>query len=153
VSDEAILDRSAVNVESAGIYTVSATYRGFNTSATVSVFDMSYTVPEGLKDTEYWFIAKNETQGKLIAGNTTGTFGNAGASQSVLIFRNCTAGNINGWTSVDNGATWTQVNTNTLHSQNIKTSATEGTSMFYFGNVANDAITWLETSGNFTLNY
>lgn len=153
VSEEAIIDRSSVDVEIVGVYTIYATYRGFNATTTISVIDISYTVPEGLKDTEYWFIAKNETQGKLIAGNTTGTFGNAGASQGALIFYSCTDGNINGWTSADNGATWTQVNTNTRHSQNIKTNATEGNSMFYFGNAGGDSITWLETSGNFELNY
>lgn len=159
VSEEAILDRSAVNVEEAGKYTVSATYRGFNATATVSVIDGSYTIPEGLKDTSYWFIAKNETQGKLIAGNTTGAFGTAGNYGGMLKFSGSTGGKMNGWVSTDDGVTWTQVNKN---DSNYGTVGTDGTAItenttsgvaLNFAHVANDIITWIETSGNFDITY
>ncbi len=153
VTDEAILNRSAVNTEISGRYTVSASYRGFNSSVTVSVVDTNYMVPEGLKDNNCWFLAKNETQNVLIAGNTTGIFGKAGASAQTLAFLNCTAGKFNGWVSFDHGTTWTQVNTNNQHYRNIKTNSTDGTSGFNFGCDAGDYITWLETSGNFTISY
>ena len=150
VTEEAIVNNTAVNVEEIGNYTVSATYRGFNTTSTVSVIDTSYIVPDGLKDTSYWFIAKNETQNKMIAGNTTGAFGSAISSGGVLAFFDCTNGNLNGWVSEDNGTTWTQVNTNTAHYKVIKTNSASG---YNFGNVALDSITWLETSGNFEITY
>lgn len=154
VTAEAILDRSSVNTEEAGNYTVSATYRGFNTTATVSVIDTSYTVPDGLKDTDYWFVFKNNTQNKMFCGNTTGTFGSAISSAGKLTFINCASGLLNGWESTDDGATWIQVNTNTSHSKNIKTSPTEDTVYnFNFGSVSNDNITFLETSGNFEITY
>ena len=159
VKEEAILDRSAVNVEEAGNYTVSATYRGFNATATVSVIDGSYTIPEGLKDTSYWFIAKNETQGKLIAGNTTGAFGTAGKYSGILKFSGCTGGKMNGWVSTDDGATWTQVNKNDSHYGTVGTNGTtitENTTngvALNFAHVANDVITWLETSGNFEVTH
>ena len=159
VKEEAILDRSAVNVEEAGRYTVSATYRGFNATATVSVIDGSYTIPEGLKDTSYWFIAKNETQSKLIAGNTTGTFGTAGNYGGILKFTGSKSGKMNGWVSTDDGATWTQVNKNDTHYGTVGTNGTtitENTNNgvpLNFSHVANDVITWLETSGNFEVNY
>lgn len=153
VTDEAILNRSAVNTGISGRYTVSALYRGFRSTVPVSVIDTSYTVPEGLKDNNCWFIAKNETQNVLIAGNTTGTFGRAGSSANKLVFLNCSNGKFNGWVSFDHGATWTQVNTNNQHYRNIKTNATDGTSGFNFGCDAGDYITWLETSGNFSISY
>ena len=159
VKEEAILDRSAVNVEEAGKYTVSATYRGFNATATVSVIDGSYTIPEGLKDTSYWFIAKNETQSKLIAGNTTGTFGTAGNYGGMLKFAGSTGGKMNGWVSTDDGVTWTQVNKNDSHYGTVGTDGTaitENTTSgvaLNFAHVANDIITWIETSGNFDIAY
>ncbi len=153
VSDEAILDRSAVNTKVSGTYIVTASYRGFNSSTKVSVIDTGYTIPEGLKDSEYWFLAKNETQQIMIAGNTTSAFGRADASASTLAFFNCTEGRFNAWVSGDNGATWTQVNKDNRHYKNIKTNTTDGTSGFNFGCVAGDCIIWLETSGNFAINY
>ena len=154
VTTEAILDRSAVNTETVGNYTVSATYRGFNTTSTVTVFNNNYTVPDGLKDTDYWFVFKNNTQNKMFCGNTTGTFGSASSSAGKLIFINCASGLLNGWESTDDGATWIQVNTNTSHSKNIKTSPTEDTVYnFNFGSAAKDIITFLETSGNFEITY
>lgn len=130
VTEEAILDRSAVNTAITGVYTVSASYRGFQATATISVINTDYTIPYGLKDSAYWFIAKNETQNKMIAGNTTGTFGIAGISSNTLVFLDCAAGHFNGWTSTDNGITWTKVNTANQHYKNIKTNTTEGTSCF-----------------------
>lgn len=154
VTTEAILDRSAVNTETIGSYVVSATYRGFNTTSTVTVFNNNYTVPDGLKDTDYWFVFKNNTQNKMFCGNTTGTIGTAGDSAGKLAFIDCTSGQLNGWKSTDDGATWTQVNTNTSHSKTVKTSPTEDTSYnFNFGSAAKDSITFLETSGNFEITY
>ena len=153
VTDEAILDRSTVNTGISGMYTVSATYRGFYATAAVSVIDTSYTIPEDLKKSDYWFLAKNETQNILIAGNTNGTFGSARASAYTLAFLNCTGGKFNGWISTDNGTTWTRVNTENQHYINIKTNTTSGIYGFNFGCAAGDCITWLETSGNFTIDY
>ena len=153
VTCEAILDRSTVNTQLSGMYTVSASYRGFYATAMVSVIDTNYTIPEGLKDNDYWFIAKNETQNILIAGNTTSAFGCARASSSTLAFVDCTSGKFNGWVSCDHGATWTQVNKNDQHYKSIKTNTTNGNSGFNFGSAAGDCITWLETSGNFTISY
>lgn len=154
VTTEAILDRSAVNTETIGNYTVYATYRGFNTTATISVVDTSYTIPDGLKDTDYWFVFKNNTQNKMFCGNTTGIIGIAAKSAGALTFINCTSGLLNGWKSIDDGATWIQVNTNQTHSKVIKTNTTEATTnSFNFGSVANDSITFLETSGNFEITY
>lgn len=154
VTDEAILDRSSVNTEEVGSYIVSASYRGFNTTSTVSVIDTGYTVPEGLKDTEYWFIAKNETQNKMIAGNTTGAFGLAGNCGGVLKFASCTDGKMNGWVSTDDGVSWEQVNTNNSHYKTISTEGTgSDTLLFNFGSVINDKITFIETSDNFEISY
>lgn len=159
VTAEAILDRSDVNVEETGIYTVSATYRGFNATATVSVIDASYTIPDGLKDTSYWFIAKNETQNKLIASNTTGKFGTAGNYSGILKLSGCTGGKMNGWVSTDDGATWTQVNKNDSHYGTVGTNGTtitENTTngvALNFAHETNDVIIWLETSGNFEITY
>lgn len=153
------MDRSDVNVEETGIYTVSATYRGFNATATVSVINTSYTIPDGLKDTSYWFIAKNETQNKLIAGNTTGKFGTASKYGGILKFSGCTGGKMNGWVSTDGGATWTQVNKNDSHYGTVGTNGTtiiENTNngvALNFAHVASDVITFLETSGNFEITY
>ena len=154
VTTEAILDRSAVNTETVGNYTVSATYRGFNTTSTVTVFNNNYTVPDGLKDTDYWFVFKNNTQNKMFCGNTTGTIGTAAKSAGVLTFINCTRGLLNGWESTDDGATWIQVNTNQTHSKVIKTNSTDATlNNFNFGSAAHDSVTFLETSGNFEITY
>lgn len=151
VSVEAILDISNVNTSEVGTYTVTASYRGFNTTANVSVISTGYTIPEGLKDKDYWFIANNETQGKMIAGNTTGTFGDAVSSGGILTFTGCTNGTLNGWTSTDDGATWSKVTNNVAHYANVKTNnASMG---FDFGSQGDDIITFLETSGNFPINY
>jgi hypothetical protein len=156
VSKEAIVDRSLVNTSELGNYTISATYRGFNSTLTISVIDSSYTIPEGLKDTEYWFIAKNETQNKLMAANTTGTFGTAGNYGSLLKIAGCSSGQCNGWISEDNGQTWIKVNENNTHYPTITTDGTGTTnnsSKLNFGCQSNDEITFLETSDNFTITY
>lgn len=150
ITAEAILDRSAVNVEVAGNYTVSATYRGFNATVTVSVIDASYTVPDVLKDKDYWFIFKDDTMNMYFAGNTTGTFGNAAASAGRLAFVGCTTGKLNGWKSTD-GQTWEQTDTDETHYATVKT--TNGSGNFEFNLGVSDTITWLETSGNFEITY
>ena len=107
-------------------------------------------VPEGLKDNAYWFIYKDDTMNMYFAGNTTGTFGTATSSGGILTFTGCTAGKLNGWKSTD-GQTWTQVSANVSHYATVKTNnASMG---FDFGFVANDVVTWFETSGNFDITY
>lgn len=151
VSDEAIIDTSGVNTNTAGTYIITSNYRGFTASVNVSVIEaQNYTIPEGLKDTDYWFVLKDETQNMYFAGNMTGTFGDAYMSASILTFINCTAGNMNGWKSLD-GKTWEQTDTNEIHSKTIKT--TSGEKIFDFNITAKDSITWLETSGNFNITY
>lgn len=150
VTEEAIVNNSTINVEEIGNYIVSATYRGFNTTATVSVIGTSYTIPEGLKDKSYWFIFKDDTMDMYFAGNTTGTFGNATSSGGRLTFTGCTSGKLNGWKSTD-GQTWEQTDTDETHYATIKT--TSGTGIFDFELGVSDTITWLETSGNFEITY
>ena len=150
VSDEAIIDISSANTEIVGSYDVSATYRGFSATKTVSVIDTNYTVPEGLKDNDYWFILKDDTIGMYFAGNTTGAFGAAGASASKLVFTGCTSGMLNGWKSTD-GQAWDQTDTNENHYGTVKT--TSGSANFDFNIGINDSITFLETSGNFDITY
>ena len=151
VSNEAIVDNSAVVVTEAGRYTVKATYRGFNTSTEVSVIeDVNYSIPDGLKNNAYWFIFKDDTMNMYFAGNTTGTFGTAGASAYRLAFVGCTTGKLNGWKSTD-GQTWQQTDTDETHYATIKT--TSGTGNFDFELGVSDTITWLETSGNFEITY
>ena len=154
VTSEALLDISKVNTEVEGTYSVTATYRGFTVIGTVAVVNNSYTLPESLKTTDYWFVFKNNTQNKMCCGNTTGVFGTAVNSGGILKFVNCIGGKMNGWVSDDNGATWVQVNTDTQHYATIKTHTTDATSHnFNFGSVAHDSITFLETSGNFEITY
>lgn len=143
---DAIIDRSAVNTSEEGSYTVYAYYRGFRANCNVAVAS-SYTIPDGLKDKAYWFIARNETQNILVAGNTTGTFGVARYGAGVFKFSECTSGKLNGWVSTDNGTTWTQVTTNITHYQSVSTN--DASTGFNFGTVANDVFTFIETSGNF----
>lgn len=150
VTEEAIVNNSAINVDEIGNYTVLATYRGFNATATVSVIDTSYTIPEGLKDKDYWFIFKDDTMDMYFAGNTTGTFGDATTSAGRLTFTGCAPGKINGWKSAD-GQTWEQTDVDETHYATIKT--TSGTGIFDFEIGVSDTITWLETSGNFILKY
>lgn len=150
VTNEAILDRSSVNTEESGNYTVSATYRGFNVTATVSVINTNYTIPEGLKDKDYWFIFKDDTMDMYYAGNTTGTFGKASTSSLRLAFTSCTTGKLNGWKSTD-GQTWEQTDSAETHYATIK--CTTGSGNFEFNIGANDVVTWLETSGNFEITY
>lgn len=149
VSNEAIVDYSAVNTQEANSYKVTSIYRGFSAETKVNVVEQ-YTVPEGLKDASYWFIAKNETQNKLVAGNTTGTFGDAIKSNGALAFSGCTYGKLNGWISTDNGNTWEQVTTDVAHYQTIKTNSP--TNAYNFGTVSGDSFIFIETSENFTIN-
>lgn len=151
VSKEAIVDASGVNTSQAGKYAVSASYRGFYATAPLAVIEaINYTVPEGLKNTDYWFVFKDNTNNTFYAGNTTGAFGSAYMSSGILAFIDCTAGTMNGWKSSD-GQTWEQTDTDETHSKTIKT--TSGEKIFDFGLAANDSITWLETSRNFEITY
>lgn len=149
VSSEAIVDNSAINTSEAGTYTANAFYRGFSAEANVNVAD-GYRIPDGLKDTAYWFIGKDTTDNKLIAGNTTGAFGKASQGYSGLVFSSCVDGKMCGWISYDDGATWEIVNNKSTHYKTIKCNG-DGTSTtaLNFGLSASNNIVFLETSGNF----
>lgn len=153
VSDEAIVDYSNVNTATEGSYTISVTYRGFYATTQVIVVNANFSIPDGLKFETSWFIAKNNTQGKIFAGNSNGLFGAAEKSSSVLKFTGCTGNKMNGWLSNDGGATWTQVNANNTHYGTISTNSTTGTTGFNFGNANNDIIVFLESSENFNITY
>lgn len=153
VSKEAIVDNSGVNVNVEGSYVVYATYRGFNTTANVSVVDAKYTLPTELKTTNYWFVFKDNGRNKLFCGNTSGKFGSASVSSNTLAFINCENGYINGWES-DDGKTWVQNTINLPNYKTIKTNETTAVSHNYnFGMSAKTSVTWLETSNNFELAY
>ena len=157
-SDDMILDISNVDTNTAGTYAVHAYYRGFVATCNVVVINASYSVPSGLKDTDYWFVYSNDTNGNWYCGNYSKQIVEAkkSSSTSTLVFSVAEAsGKLNGWKSVDNGTTWEQVTTNkTTYNTNITTNKTSDTDGGYqFGSQYNDSITWIETSGNFELNY
>lgn len=148
-NSDVIIDRSLVNTETIGSYTVYAYYRGFKTSHNVSVIS-SYTVPQELKNTEYWFVYRNNTSGNWYCGNITSSFVTAQKNWKNLLEFEATTGTINGWKSTDNGTTWEQVTTNVSTHQYIPTNDTRG---FDFNSEAGDSIDFLETSGNFEITY
>lgn len=148
-NSDVIIDRSLVNTETIGSYTVYAYYRGFKTSHNVSVIS-SYTVPQELKNTEYWFVYRNNTSGNWYCGNITSSFVTAQKNWKNLLEFEATTGTINGWKSTDNGSTWEQVTTNVSTRQYIQTNDTRG---FDFNSEAGDSINFLETSGNFEITY
>jgi hypothetical protein len=158
VSDEAILDRSAVNTSESGSYTVTACYRGFTTSSNIIITDSNFTLPESLKSTDYWFVYSNDSNGNLYCGNYSKQITEAikSSTNGTLTFSTPgDGGKINGWKSTDNGLTWEQVTTNkTVYNGIITTNRTADTDGGYkFDSQWNNAITWIETSGNFELNY
>ena len=148
-NSDVIIDRSLVNTETIGSYTVYAYYRGFKTSHNVSVIS-SYTVPQELKNTEYWFVYRNNTSGNWYCGNITSSFVTAQKNWKNLLEFEATSGTINGWKSTDNGTTWEQVTTNVSAHQYIPTNDTRG---FDFNSEAGDSIDFIETSGNFEITY
>ena len=148
-NSDVIIDRSLVNTETIGSYTVYAYYRGFKTSHNVSVIS-SYTVPQELKNTEYWFVYRNNTSGNWYCGNITSSFVTAQKNWKNLLEFEATTGTINGWKSIDNGTTWGQVTTNVSTHQYIQTNDTRG---FDFNSEAGDSIDFIETSGNFEITY
>lgn len=157
-ASDMIIDRSKVNTAEAGTYEVYSYYRGFVATCNVMVAGEDNTLPEGLKDTGYWFVYKNDTNGNMYCGNYSKGITEAKKSDSTgtLVFTaEASSGKINGWKSMDEGANWTQVTTNkTIYNTNIvtnKKSDTDGG--YYFDSAYNDKITWIETSGNFALNY
>lgn len=157
-ASDMILDRSNVNTSESGTYEVYAYYRGFVATCNVMVVGAGNTLPEGLKNTEYWFVYKNETNGNMYCGNYSNGIVEAkkSTSSSTLLFVASEAsGELNGWKSTDNGATWEQVTTNkTTYNTNIATNKTSDTDGGYqFNSQYNDKISWIETSGNFDLNY
>ena len=157
LSTEVILDRSAVNTEESGTYVVNAYYRGFTASTNVVVTSAGYSLPDGLKSTDYWFVYSNNSSGNWYCGNYSKALSNAFKTDNkILQFTASESGGmINGWKSADNGVTWEQVTTNrTTWSLNITTNRKSDTDGGYqFNSQYNDSITWLETSGNFDITY
>lgn len=156
-SDDMILDISNVNTETGGTYEVYAYYRGFVATCNVMVMDASYSVPSGLKDTDYWFVYSNDTNGNWYCGNYSKGITEAVKTSAKLLQFNATesGGKINGWKSTDEGVTWEQVTTDkTMWNTTITTNKKSDTDGGYqFDNTYNEKITWIETSGNFELNY
>lgn len=153
-----ILDRSKVNTAEAGTYEVYAYYRGFTATANVMVASEDNTLPSGLKDTAYWFVYKNDTNGNMYCGNYSKGIVEAKKSDSsstLLFIASEASGKLNGWKSTDGGLTWVQVTTNrTTYNTNISTNKASDTDGGYqFNSQYNDKISWIETSGNFALNY
>ena len=148
-NSDVIIDRSLVDTETIGSYTVYAYYRGFKTSYNVPVVSF-YTVPQELKNTEYWFVYRNNTSGNWYCGNITSSFVTAQKNWKNLLEFEATTGTINGWKSTDNGSTWEQVTTNVSTHQYIQTNDTRG---FDFNSEAGDSIDFIETSGNFEITY
>lgn len=156
-ASDMILDRSKVNTAEAGTYEVYAYYRGFTATANVMVAGENNTLPDGLKDTGYWFVYKNETNGNMYCGNySKGIVEAIKTSAKLLQFTASeSGGKINGWKSTDDGANWEQVTTNkTMYNTTITTNKKSDTDGGYqFDNTYNEKISWIETSGNFALNY
>lgn len=156
-ASDMILDRSKVNTAEVGTYEVCAYYRGFTATTNIMVVGEGNMLPDGLKDTGYWFIYKNETNGNMYCGNySKGIVEALKTSAKLLQFTASeSGGKINGWKSMDNGITWTQVTTdrtmwNTTITTNKKSDVDGG---YMFDNTYNEKISWIETSGNFALNY
>ena len=154
---EAILDRSAVNTEESGTYIVNAYYRGFTASTNVVVTSAGYSLPDGLKSTDYWFVYSNNSNSNWYCGNYSKGLLNALKTSNKLLQFTASegGGKINGWKSADNGTTWEQVTTNrNAWNANITTNRTSDTDGGYqFNSQYNDSITFLETSGNFEITY
>lgn len=157
VKSEAILDRSAVNTEKNGTYTVYAYYRGFTATSNIVVMSSNYILPESLKSVDTWFVFSNDSTGVWYCGNYSKSFVNAIKSDNKILqfIASEGSGKINGWKSTDNGATWEQVTTNrTAWNTTISTNRTSDADGGYqFAPGYNATITWLETSGNFTIEY
>lgn len=148
-SSDAIIDRSSVDVNTIGNYTVTAYYRGFKAECNVAVIP-SYSIPENLKNTGYWFIYINNSNGNWYAGNSSSAITKAFDSAGKLVFTSST-GKINGWKSTNNGSTWELVTDNVTNYSAVKT---DGSANGYnFNSNAYDTIKFIETSGNFTINY
>lgn len=158
LSTEVILDRSAVNTEESGTYVVNAYYRGFTASTNVVVTSVGYSLPDGLKSTDYWFVYSNYSNGNWYCGNYSKGLLNAikvDGTNLLQFTASESGGKINGWKSADNGATWEQVTTNrTAWNVNITTNRTSDTDGgYHFDSAYNDNISWIETSGNFEITY
>lgn len=157
VKSEAILDRSAVNTEENGTYTVYAYYRGFTAISNIVVMSSNYILPESLKSVDTWFVFSNDSTGVWYCGNYSKSFVNAIKSDNKILqfIASESGGKINGWKSTDNGATWEQVTTNrTAWNTTISTNrASDSDGGYQFAPGYNSTITWLETSGNFEITY
>ena len=108
------------------------------------------SAPENLKNTGYWFIYINNSNGTWYAGNSSSAITKAFDSAGKLVFTSST-GKINGWKSTNNGSTWELVTDNVTNYSAVKT---DGSANGYnFNSNAYDTIKFIETSGNFTINY
>lgn len=158
-SGDMILDRSGVDTSQSGTYTVYAMYRGFKVSCQVNVLSSSVVYPDGLKAYDSWFVYSNDSQGLWCCGNSSKEITEAFENSSgALAFRITEKnGKINGWTSTDQGATWTQVTTNrTMYGTAIattKTSDTDGGYQFSPDSAYHNKCTLIDSSGNFEWNY
>lgn len=158
LSTEAILDRSSVNTEESGTYIVNAYYRGFAAFTNVVVTSAGYSLPDGLKSTDYWFVYSNNSNGNWYCGNYSKGLLNAIKADDVKLLQFTASeggGKINGWKSADNGATWEQVTTSrNVWNVTITTNrASDTDGGYHFDSAYNDNIAWLETSGNFEITY
>lgn len=156
-ASDMILDRSKVNASESGTYEVCAYYRGFMATCNVMIASEDNTLPSGLKDTGYWFVYKNDTNGNMYCGNYSKGIAEALKTSAKLLQFTASesGGKINGWKSTDDGATWEQVTTNkTIYNTAITTNKKSDTDGGYqFDNTYNEKISWIETSSNFALNY
>lgn len=93
--------------------TITETSTGNNIAKLNYEVATSYTAPDGLKDTGYWFVAYDKTTGKWYAVNSASKIANAYKHEStyqlMMTVENGNAKN-NGWTS-DDGNTWTKTMT------------------------------------------
>lgn len=148
-----VLDRSSVNTSTAGTYTAYAHYRGFTAQCTVAVMG-GIVFPEGFKDTGHWFVLTSG--GKYYIGNSTLPFlSGANNAAEILFFKTDGNGKISGWTSDDDGETWTQVTTNRpVYNGQITTNASSDTDSKYgFGFNWKTKITLVDQSGEMVWSY
>lgn len=150
---DVIIDRSSVNTSQAGTYQVTVYYRGFNATCNVVVNNASMTLPDALKTTDYWFVYRNENTGNMYCGNNSNQIQKASLVAGNVVFGCVTGGKINGWKSIDDGASWTQVTTNEPAYTNVKTNGTANAFAFDADgtNASPDTISWIDTSSNFVL--
>ena len=105
----------------------------------------SYTAPDGLKDTGYWFVAYDKTADKYYAVNSVAKITNAYKHSSTLsLMMTIDNGNAknNGWTS-DDGVTWTQTITDYIEYKTFVRLRSLNSSMY--NNIINLVEAWSST--------